>query len=254
MNCAIQEHKHNAINNSKDVGGLMSFHAYRYNLRYWIKAIFCYLHSSHLIDQLEPAREETDDTSGNTMDLSRVNSSPSLARAINSSPNIGKTVDLPLTILGAPPRHQQHRQVLLKVTSGDIKTTKTPKYFQDIYEQEQLLNEFTSKFHMERSKAEEVCVISMSLQHKTTIFLFRSLTFWGASTSVVMVVVMYKSQILGMRQASPGSMSSPSTDRLPILHFLQIWNIQTFHLTDCIESCQLWEPLWRTKPSEQGGR
>jgi len=86
--------------------------------------------------QLEPAREETDDTSGNTMDLSRVNSSPSLTRAINSSPNIGKTVDLPLTILGAPPRHQQHHQ--------------------DIYEQEQLLNEFTSKFHMERSKAEEI--------------------------------------------------------------------------------------------------
>ena len=74
-----------------------------------------------LLDQLEPATEETDDTSGNTMDLSTVNSSPSLSRAINSSPNIGKTVDLPLTILGAPPRHQQHQQVLLKVTSGYIK-------------------------------------------------------------------------------------------------------------------------------------
>ena len=74
-----------------------------------------------LLDQLEPATEETDDTSVNTMDLSTVNSSPSLTRAINSSPNIGKTVDLPLTILGVPPRHQQHQQVLLKVTSGYIK-------------------------------------------------------------------------------------------------------------------------------------
>ena len=39
--------------------------------------------------------------------------------------------------------------------------------FQDSYEQEHLLNEFTSKFHMERSKAEEVCninVIAMELQ------------------------------------------------------------------------------------------
>merc|ERR1711974_183221 len=59
------------------------------------------------------------------------NSSPSIACAINSSPNMGKTVDLPLTILSAPPRHLQHQQ-------------------------EQLLNEFTSKFHMERRKAEEI--------------------------------------------------------------------------------------------------
>ena len=33
--------------------------------------------------------------------------------------------------------------------------------FQDSYEQEHLLNEFTSKFHMERSKAEEVCNINV---------------------------------------------------------------------------------------------
>ena len=66
-----------------------------------------------LFDLLGPSREETDDTSGNTIDLSTVNSSPSIARAINSSPNMGKTVDLPLTILSAPPHQLQHQQVLL---------------------------------------------------------------------------------------------------------------------------------------------
>ena len=55
-----------------------------------------------LFDQLQPPAEETDDTSGNTIDLSTVDSSP-----IN--PNMGKTVDLPLAILNAPPLHHLHQ-------------------------------------------------------------------------------------------------------------------------------------------------
>ena len=56
-----------------------------------------------LFVQLQPSAEETDDTSGNTIDLSTIDSSPSL------SPNMGKTVDLPLTILNASPLRGLHQ-------------------------------------------------------------------------------------------------------------------------------------------------
>ena len=93
-NCAIQAEKHNATNSSKDNRGHASWRTEP---------------SLFLFVQLQPSAEETDDTSGNTIDLSTIDSSPSL------SPNMGKTVDLPLTILNASPLRGLHQpqQVLL---------------------------------------------------------------------------------------------------------------------------------------------
>lgn len=89
--------------------------------------------------QLGTPVEDGDNTSGNTIDLSKVNSSQILPRMINSSPKLGKTVDLPLTILSTSPHHLQHQLDQ-----------------QESFDQEQLLDQFTSKFNMERSKAEEM--------------------------------------------------------------------------------------------------
>ena len=41
---------------------------------------------------------------------------------------------------------------------------------QDSFEHEQLLNEFTRKFHMERSKAEEVCNDNRDSQQDNNFF------------------------------------------------------------------------------------
>ena len=93
-------------------------------------------------------------------------------------------------------------------------------------------------------------VISMPLQWNCRLHC-RFLTFWGTGTSAAR----WGRQILGTRPASLGSTLSPSTDRFQIFSNFQTVRAHTKTcLTDCIESGQLWESLWRTKPSEQGGR
>ena len=73
-------------------------------------------------------------------------------------------------LLTCPSQFSMHRRItcntsrycykLSSLKDYYIKGHSIDIYFQDSDEQEQLLNEFTSKFHMERSKAEEVCNIN----------------------------------------------------------------------------------------------
>ena len=99
---------------------------------------------------------------------------------------------------------------------------------------------------MERSKAEEVCninAIAMESQIELQILDF----------------LRNGHQCGEVGEANAGNEASltwldvkPVNRQVPTFSSIFTHKKNIF-LTDCIESGQLWESLWRTKPSEQGG-
>ena len=117
--------------------------------------------------------------------------------------------------------------------------------FQDSYEQEHLLNEFTSKFHMERSKAEEVRNVNVvAVEFKIALQILHFLRSGHHCGDV--------DEVVGNEASLTWLDVKPVNRQVPTFSSIFTHKKNIF-LTDCIESGQLWESLWRTKPSEPGG-